>query len=99
MCRETINFISPQTAKLHIDYNFLNYTHEVFARLSQKAVLANEDRVRELLSRSNELCNISNVDLRRKPKCVELDYPNLNKEEILTGIIEHALGKFICAFF
>ena len=55
--------------------------------------------MRELLSRSNELCNISNVVLRRKPKCVELDCPNLNKEEILTGIIEHALGKLICAYF
>ena len=82
-----------------LDYNFLNCIHKVFARLSQKVVLSNEERVRELLSRSNELCNISNVDLRRKPKCVELDCPNLNKEEILTGIIEHALGKFIYSYF
>ena len=48
--------------------------------------------MKEMLSRSSELCNISDVNLRRKPRCVELDCPNLNKQEILTDITEHALG-------
>ena len=58
----------------------------------QKVALADESRVKEVLSRSSELCNISDVNLRRKPKCVELDCPNLNKQQILADITEHALG-------
>ncbi len=52
-----------------------------------------EAEVKEVLTQSSALCDLNSIDLRRKPRCVQLTCPDLSTEPHLTNMVESALGK------
>ncbi len=51
-----------------------------------------EDKVKEILSRSSALCCLTDVELRMKSRCIQLCCPDLEQDEARANFLERALG-------